>query len=137
MTPLFIDSDALIGLHYIYDALHKPVLKILDTISLSDYASYLSWNVILEALTVISQRVSKKHAIGVLDEFRSGKYTIIHPDDDLIASAEEIFRSIRSKNVSYSDCVSFAVMRRYGIQRVFSFDVHFKKQGFKRVGIDR
>ena len=137
MKSIFIDSDVLIGLHYVHDALHKQAIELFSHVSLTDYNSYLSWNVILETLTVVSQRISKPYAIELLSEFRSGKYTVIHPNEELISSAEEIFRSIRSKNVSYSDCVSFAVMRRYGIEWTFSFDLHFKKMGFKRVGIDK
>jgi len=137
MTPLFIDSSAFVALHYPKDSSHKKALIILENIAKETFTYYTSLNVILEALTVVSQRVSKEYAVLLLDELRSGKYTVIHPDEELIASAEGIFREIRSKNVSYSDCVSFAVMRRYGIQWVFSFDLHFKKQGFKRVGIDR
>lgn len=137
MRSLFIDSDVLIGLHYVHDASHKAATELFSRILLSNYNSYLSLNVMLETLTVISQRVSKPFAVELLHEFRSGKYTVVHPDDELIASAEDIFRTIRSKNVSYSDCMSFAIMKRFGIKWVLSFDEHFKKQGFKRIGIDR
>lgn len=137
MNKLLIDSDVLVALHYVHDTSHKRSLELFSRISLSDYDSYLPWNVVMETLTVVSQRVSKPYALELLDEFRSGKYTVVHPDEALIISAEDIFRSVRSKNVSYSDCVSFAIMWRFGIKRVLSFDEHFKKEGFKRVGIDR
>lgn len=29
------------------------------------------------------------------------------------------------------DCVSFVLMRRLGLKRVFAFDPHFKEQGFE------
>jgi len=35
--------------------------------------------------------------------------------------------------LSFTDCVSFAVMRRMGIKKAFSFDQHFAKAGFKLV----
>ena len=87
-------------------------------------------------MTIISQRVGKNYAIKVLEELRSEKYNIIQMDDNLIADAENLFNRIRSKDVSYSDCISFTTMKRYSIEWVFSFDEHFKKQGFKRIGID-
>lgn len=137
MTRIFIDSDVLVALNDKDDPSHLQAQQRLNEISGKEYEFISSTNVLLESVTIISQRVGKKEGVTLLNELRSGKYTVIHPDDSLIVSSEEIFRSIVSKNVSYSDCVSFAVMRRFGIRWVFSFDLHFKKQGFKRVGIDR
>jgi uncharacterized protein len=38
------------------------------------------------------------------------------------------------RNLSLVDCVSFELMRRLGIRRVFCFDPHFAEQGFELVG---
>ena len=35
--------------------------------------------------------------------------------------------------LSLVDCVSFEVMRRLGINRVFCFDAHFEEQGFEGI----
>ena len=35
--------------------------------------------------------------------------------------------------LSFTDCVSFAVMKRIGVKKVFSFDRHFARAGFKLV----
>lgn len=34
------------------------------------------------------------------------------------------------RNLSLVDCVSFEVMRDLGVKHVFTFDVHFREQGF-------
>ena len=137
MNALFIDSSALVALNDDHDSSHIEAIKILREISPLSVSRYISTNVILETITIVSQRLGKREAVKLLGELRSGNYTVVHPDEGLIREAEDIFQSVISKNVSYSDCVSFSVMRRYGIQWVFSFDLHFKKQGFKRVGVDR
>jgi len=38
--------------------------------------------------------------------------------------------SASRRNLSFVDCVSFEVMRSQGIRNAFTFDPHFKEQGF-------
>lgn len=37
------------------------------------------------------------------------------------------------KDLSYTDCTSFAVMERLGLKKVVTFDEHFKMAGFEKV----
>lgn len=136
MTKVFLDADLLVALHDLSDLLHKDALQYFEMMSIGNIKPYLSTDVVGEVLTMISQRVGKSKALSLLNEFRSGKYVIVHPDEQLVYKGEEIFRRVKSKNVSYSDCLSFAIMKAYAIEWVCSFDIHFKKQGFKRFGVD-
>lgn len=136
MTKIFIDTDVMIALNDADDLSHKKALVLLRKIREKETTSYLTTNILLETLTLISQKIGKSKALDLLIELRSGPYNVIHPDEKLVFLAEEIFKSVKSKNVSYSDCLSFAMMQAYGIEWVFSFDRHFKKQGFKRVGLE-
>ena len=38
------------------------------------------------------------------------------------------------KGLSFTDCVSFAMMKRMGLTRVVTFDKHFQRAGFKVEG---
>jgi hypothetical protein len=136
MKKAFLDTDMLIACYSKNDTSHQKALKIIKENSNKNWTVYLSINILMETLTLISQRISKKTALEVLKELRSGTYNIINPKEEDIILAESIFKQIKSKNVSYSDCLSFALMTIYDIKDVFSFDIHFKKQGFKRIGVD-
>ena len=41
--------------------------------------------------------------------------------------------SLGRKKLSLVDCVSFIIMRHYGLENVFGFDRHFNEQGFNLV----
>ena len=85
-----------------------------------------------EALTVIRVKCSLEKAL----KFR-----------DLLAEHSQIIKIMRVaatdegmawqwfvkdwSKLSFTDCVSFALMKRLGIKRVAAFDEHFKRAGFK------
>lgn len=133
---IFIDTDFLYALNDKSDSLHKKAIKIINKFNDQKVSLFTSTNVLLETLTLLSQRISKKTAIRILLELRSGAYEVVHPSEEIVLKAEKIFIDIASKNVSYADCLSMAVMKECEIKHIFSFDIHFKKQGFKRIEID-
>ncbi len=46
-----------------------------------------------------------------------------------IRAAWEVFRKFEDKDWSFTDCASYAVMERLGINKAFAFDHHFKQFG--------
>ena len=133
---LFIDSSFFCSAKNKEDINHTKALLLFEKLQQFDFEVFTGTHILLEAATIISQQVSKQKGIEIIDELRSGAYHLIHPDESLLAKAEELFRSIPSKNVSYADCISFTMMKEFRITWTLSFDIHFKKQGFKRIGID-
>lgn len=133
----YIDADALYALHDRSDILYPQAVTLISQLMKDNPTLYLGTNIMFEVLTMLRQRVSKQEAVDLLDDLRSSKYIIIHPDEKIIEHAEMLFRKIASKNTSYSDCVSFAIMKHHHLKWVFSFDEDFKKQGFKRFGFER
>jgi uncharacterized protein len=47
--------------------------------------------------------------------------------------AEETLRKFADQDFSYTDAVSFAIMKEQSIKKAFSFDKHFQTMGFSRV----
>lgn len=135
-VAVFNDSDFLFALYSSNDAHHLQSLKLASLSEQYSFTAYLSLNVVQEVATLLSQRISKNTSLQFLDSIYEADITLIYPDEMLVQKAERIFREVKSKNVSYADCISFAILEQYRIQWVLSFDIHFKKQGFKRVGID-
>ena len=132
-SKVFIDSDAFIGLNDSSDALYKKAMLISQILLDHSAQLYTGTNVISEVTTILSQRIGHSHAVSFLKMIRTSNITILHPEPKLVMEAEDIFAQQKSKNVSYADCVSFALMKKSGIEIAFSYDRDFKKNGFKLI----
>jgi len=51
----------------------------------------------------------------------------------LIFVDSDFFEKYADQDVSFTDCVCFALMRAHNIQRVFTFDRHFRLAGFESI----
>jgi len=136
MLNIFADTSALAAAANNSDPNHKKAVQTLDSLKEINSIPYTSTFILAEFMNICCRDLGKAPAVKLLNEVRSGSYIVINPDDDPILKAEVLFKSINSKNVSYTDCLSFTLMREYNIVWAFSFDVHFKKYGFKRLGLD-
>lgn len=134
---LFVDTSYIYAVMNSSDSNHHKANDI-ENRGLDDSdIIYIGTNIISEIITIVSQRMGKSIAKELLGEIRSGSYCIVHVDEQLTEKAEHIFSSIESKNVSYADCVSFAIMNEFNLEWVLGFDKHFSNQGFKHFGIDK
>jgi predicted nucleic acid-binding protein len=51
--------------------------------------------------------------------------------------AWDIFRKYRDKDLSYTDCTSFAVMERLNLKTAFTFDRHFSALQYQAVPAEK
>lgn len=88
--------------------------------------------VIDETLTVIRVKCGLKRAVKFRDLLAENsqilKIVRVTVDDE--AKAWQWFVKNWSK-LSFTDCVSFAVMKRLGLRRAAVFDEHFQRAGFR------
>ncbi len=55
-------------------------------------------------------------------------------DDAIAIEAWDVFEKYNADKLwSFTDCTSYAVMKRLGITEVFAFDHHFEQMGFLRL----
>lgn len=132
----YVDTSFVYSLFDPDDTTHFDAVRIAKEELLEVKELYMGTNILSELVTLISQRISKKRAIEAIKHVRFGTYEVVNPDEKIFHLAERLFVSGKSKNISYSDYISFAIMQTFNLTQVFTFDSHFKTQGFKRVGID-
>lgn len=142
MTPdtaplILIDSDAFYALSDKTDSNHKKAVRILREITASHKQPFTNHWVISEVATVLSRRNSQKDASTFVTEMiKRSVMPIVTIDIDVLYQAYDTFLSVMRKNTSMVDCINIAILKSYKLGEIFSFDEVYKKEGFKRIGID-
>jgi hypothetical protein len=87
--------------------------------------------VVDESITLLLMRHSHAAAVDFHDTIeRSGALRLEWIGPDRFHAAGKLFRKHADKEWSFTDCVSFTVMRELRIPDAFTTDHHFKQAGF-------
>ena len=75
--------------------------------------------------------------LGFQDNIRklikAGILKVIHISSAIYDEAWDVFERYNiDKKWSFTDCVSYVVMKQQNIETVFAFDHHFEQMGFNR-----
>lgn len=130
---IFVDTSMFYALVNQKDEFHHQAEDIWERLH-SQKVKLLTSNYVLdETFTLIRSRRGR----DLVDEFRKNlagqhKIKIIRVLVTDEAKAWEWFL-LDWSDLSFTDCVSFALMKRLGVENVASFDNHFKRAGFKLV----
>jgi uncharacterized protein len=132
MTVL-TDTSALFAVLDADDANHvraKP--KWIELISRDDTLICTNY-ILVESFALINRRLGW-NALKAFQEYILPMIQIEWIDEKVHMAASGIYFQPFKKSISLVDCSSFVVMRKYGIDTVFAFDIHFKKEGFICLG---
>lgn len=129
---IFVDTGAFIG-HYIEKDDHRDAAILgWRELKAKPQPLFTSSFVIDELLTYLGRRAGYRFAAERGRAlFASATLVLLRPspEDELLAL--DHFEKYADQEVSFTDCVSFALMQREGIRRVFTFDRHFELAGFE------
>lgn len=131
---IFIDTGALLGRLDRRDQYHQLASELWREIELHQEPCTTSSFVLTELFTLAGRRISYRVAAQRAQEiYRSDFLEIVRPGEDDEMKALAYFEKFADQGVSFTDAVSFALMRRHRIDRVFTFDRHFAFAGFDAV----
>lgn len=128
---IFVDTGAFVARYMGRDQYHARACdgwRRLET----EKARVLTSNFVLdEALTLLGRRTTYAFAAERARYLLSSSdLEILRPDAELELAAVELFAKYADQRISFTDCVSFALMRSHRIEFAFSFDRHFEAAGF-------
>ncbi|MBI1870727.1 MAG: type II toxin-antitoxin system VapC family toxin [Chlamydiae bacterium] len=131
---IFIDTSAFLPRFTSRDQYHALSSKYWSLLENSDESHFTSNFVLDEMFTLLARRTGYCFAAERAKNLYSSKRLIIlRPDEEDELNAIVLFEKYADQKVSFTDCISFVLMKRRNIQKVFTFDKHFKRAGFEIV----
>ena len=131
---IFVDTSAWVALADKDDVHHKKASSVYPSL-LKTHKSLVTNNlVIAETYILILKELGHKAALNFLEGVKSSpRISIIYSNEETEADAEEILTKYEDQDFSYTDAVSFAIMKRFKTKKAFCFDKHFKTAGFETI----
>jgi len=137
MNRLFVDTSAWDALADKGDQHHLNAIRFSDEIA--GRCKLVTSNYVLDELFTLlllnlgySPTIAYKEKLDIL--MAEHVLDVIWIDEVIAMEAwEEFERYNVDKRWSFTDCTSYAVMKRLSISEVFAFDHHFEQMGFIRL----
>jgi len=134
MENVFIDTGGWVALADEDDLHHKDASSLFPSLLKTCKGLITSNLVVAESYILLLKGLGHDAAVAFLDKINSSpKILRIYSDSDLEKEAEEILKKYRDQDFSYTDAVSFLIMKLQKIKRAFSFDKHFQTMGLIRI----
>lgn len=121
---IFVDTDAFVALIKKNDSNHTKAKNIFEKLQGTPVEFITSNYVFSETITILSQKVNHVTAVRYIDAMLSSEniFNIKRADGAVEDLAIGIFKDQTSKNISFVDCANMAVIRKLGLDGIFSFD---------------
>lgn len=132
MSRVFVDAAFAIALASPRDRYHATAMSLAANLRKDKSSMITTGAVLLEignALSAIRHRQAGKRIIHSLRT--DSMVEVIGVDDELLSRAFDLLSSRDDKEWSLTDCISFEVMARRGVQDALTPDKHFLQAGFK------
>jgi len=127
---IFVDTSALLAIISVGDQHHLRAEQCLRSLREEGRILFTNNYVIVESIALMQKRFG-------LDEVRDFQDKILPliqiewVDEDQHEIVINRVLSANRRRLSLVDCSAFETMRRLGIETVFTFDDHFREEGFR------
>ena len=129
---IFLDTGAFLGTYLERDQYHLQAVAAWQELKASSWRCFTSNFVLDETFTFLARRTSYAFAAERARSLLASKVLeILRPEEETELQALAYFEKFADQQVSFTDCVSFALMKNRRIPRAFAFDRHFALAGFE------
>ena len=128
---IFIDTGAFVARYMAADQNHKKALEVWQRLAQENESCATSNFVLNETFTLLARRTGYDFAAERARRIlQSESLHILRPNEKQEMEAVVLFEKYGDQKVSFTDCISFVLMKEAKIAQAFSFDRHFALAGF-------
>jgi len=127
---IFIDTSAFLAILKSDDINHQKAKKKWKEVIENQEILICSNYVLLETFALIQNRSGMK-AVRIFQEAIVPLLNIEWINESIHNTGTASLLTANRRELSLVDCISFKIMRKKGINKVFTFDKHFEEQGFE------
>jgi predicted nucleic acid-binding protein len=127
---IFIDTSAFLAILNASDRFHPPAREAWNELLISEVTFFTSNYILLETTALLQHRFG----IEALRLFEGDLVPVIEIcwiDQPIHEQGMSALLVANRRDLSLVDCTSFEIMRQSGLKKVFTFDPHFREQGFE------
>jgi predicted nucleic acid-binding protein len=131
-SMIFVDTGAWIARLVARDQNHERALEAWAVLARGQQRCATSNYVLDECITLLARKTTYAFAAREARKlYASDRLEVLRPAAIDERAAIELFAKYADQRVSFTDCVSFALMKRHRMRRAFAFDRHFAAAGFE------
>ena len=128
---IFVDTGPLLARFLEKDQHHRQALATWNTVKNQSIGCVTSSFVIGEFVTLLSRRAGSAFATKCAKPiWNSPTFTILRPTQADEIEALDLMAQYHDQDFSFTDALSFVLMKQQHITSAFSFDNHFRTVGF-------
>lgn len=132
MIMIYIDTGAFLARHLSNDQYHTKAKDYWRAIRMRNEACATSNFVLDGTFTLLGRRAGYHFAAQrARNIYASDSLQIFKPTRKEELKAIDFFEKYSDHRLSFTDCISFVLMKTHKIKRVFTFDLHFQFLGFQ------
>jgi uncharacterized protein len=127
---VFVDTSAFLAILNADDRYHQSARDSWMGLIDESVPLFCSSYILVETFAVLENRFGMD-AVLLFQNDVVPIFTIFWVDEELHQRAISALITAKRRNLSLVDCASFECMRMSGLRKVFTFDPHFREQGFQ------
>jgi len=125
---IFIDTGPFVAVRNRQDKNHVRAIRLMQDALLGKYGTVYTSDYIIDEIITTAFVRTQRHDIAVnagIFVIESKRIVKLHVDADIFTKSWALFRQIRDKSLSFTDCTTLVLMEAHRINRIMSFDSDF------------